>query len=74
MESTMINTANWHETKHALISVNSYVNISSELMVEFVDSIGDLNWWLSNHLRIWESIVQKIGGKVREGLFKQERK
>jgi hypothetical protein len=38
-------------------------------MVEYVDSIGDLNWWLSNGLRIWESIVQKIGGKVREGLF-----
>jgi hypothetical protein len=42
-------------------------------MVEFVDSIGDLNWWLSNGLRIWESIVQKIGGKVREVLFETRR-
>jgi hypothetical protein len=24
---------------------------------------------MPNGLRIWESIVQKIGGKVREGLF-----
>jgi hypothetical protein len=43
-------------------------------MVEFVDSIGDLNWWLSNGLRIWESIVQKVGGKVREVLFETRRK
>jgi hypothetical protein len=55
--------------KHALISANTYINVSSELMVEYVDSIGDLNWWLSNGLRISESIVQKVGGKVREGLF-----
>jgi hypothetical protein len=75
MESTMIILASggWHETKHALISANTYINVSSELMVEFVDSIGDLNWWLSNGLRIWESIVQKIGGKVREGLFEMRK-
>jgi hypothetical protein len=48
MESTMVITAGSHETKHALVSVNSYINVSSELMVEFVDFIGDLNWWLSN--------------------------
>jgi hypothetical protein len=42
-------------------------------MIEFVDSIGDLNWWLSNGLRIWESIIQKIGGKVREVLFEIRR-
>jgi hypothetical protein len=48
MESTMIITAGWHETKHAMVSVNTYINVSSELMVEFVNSIGDLNWWLSN--------------------------
>jgi hypothetical protein len=34
-------------------------------MVEYVDSIGDLNWWLSNGI--------KIGGKVREGLFEIRR-
>jgi hypothetical protein len=73
MESTMIITASWHEVKHALVSVNSYINVSSELMVEFVDSIEDLNWWLSNGLRIWESISQKIGGKVREVLFETRR-
>jgi hypothetical protein len=69
MESTMIITAGWHETKHALVSVNNYMNVSSELMMQFVDSIGDLNWWLYNGPRIWESIIQKIGGKVREVLF-----
>jgi hypothetical protein len=69
MESTMIITAGWHEIKHALISINTYINVSSELMMEYVDSIGDLNWWLSNGLTIWETIIQKIGGKVREGLF-----
>jgi hypothetical protein len=42
-------------------------------MMEFVDSIGDFNWWLSNGLRIWESIIQKIGGKVREVLFETRR-
>jgi hypothetical protein len=47
---------------------------SSELMIEFVDSIRDLNLWLSNGLRIWESIVQKIGGTVREVLFETRRK
>jgi hypothetical protein len=73
IESTMIITAGWHETKHALVSVNSYINVSSELMIEFVDSIGDLNWWLSNGLRIWESIIQKNGGKVREALFETRR-
>jgi hypothetical protein len=69
----MIITAGWHETKHALVSVNSYINVSSELMMEFVDSIGDLNWWLSNDLRIWELIIQKIGGKVMEVLFETKR-
>jgi hypothetical protein len=73
IESTMIITAGWHETKHALVSVNSYINVSSELMVEFVDSIEDLNWWISNNLRIWESIIQKIGGKVREVLLEARR-
>jgi hypothetical protein len=73
MESTLVITASWHEIKHALISVNSYVNVSSELMVEFVDSISDLNWWLLNGLRIWESIVQKVGGKVREVLFETKK-
>jgi hypothetical protein len=37
MESTMVITAGWHETKQ--VSVNSYINVSSELMVEFVNSI-----------------------------------
>jgi hypothetical protein len=73
MESTMVITFSWHETKHALVSVNSYINVSSELMIEFVDSIGDLNWWLSNGLRMWESIIQKVGGKVREVLFEIRR-
>jgi hypothetical protein len=59
--------------KHALVSVNNYINISSKLIIEFVDSIGDFNWWLSNGLRIWESIIQKIGGKVREVLFETKR-
>jgi hypothetical protein len=59
--------------KYALVSVNTYINVSLELMIEFVDFIGDLNWWLSNGLRIWESIVQKIGGKVREVLFETKR-
>jgi hypothetical protein len=61
----MVITAGWHETKHALVSVNSYINVSSEPMIEFIDSIGDLNWWLSNGLKIWESIIQKIGSKIR---------
>jgi hypothetical protein len=75
MESTMIILASggWYETKHALISVNTFINVSSELMVEFIDSIGDLNRWLSNGLRIWEWIVQKIGGKVIEGLFETKK-
>jgi predicted DNA-binding protein (UPF0278 family) len=72
IESTMI-TAGWHETKHALVSANSYINVSSEMMIEFVDSIGDFNLWLSNGLRIWESIIQKIGGKVKEVLFETRR-
>jgi hypothetical protein len=38
-----------------------------------VDSIGDLNWWLSNGLRIWESIIQKVGGKVKKVLFETRR-
>jgi hypothetical protein len=44
IESTMVITSSWHEVKHALVSINTYINISSELMMEFVDSIGDLNW------------------------------
>jgi hypothetical protein len=52
MESTMIITAGWHEVKHVLVLVNSYINVSSELIIEFVDSIGDFNWWLLNSLRI----------------------
>jgi hypothetical protein len=59
--------------KHTLVSVNTYTNISSELMMEFVDSIGELNWWLFNGLMIWELIIQKIGGKVREVLFETRR-
>jgi hypothetical protein len=73
IESTMIISSSWHEIKHALVSVNTYINVSSELMGEFVDFIGDLNWWLSNGLRIWESIIQKVGGKVREILFETRR-
>jgi hypothetical protein len=73
IESIMIITAGWHEIKHALVSVNSYINVLSELMIEFVDSIGDLNWWFSNVLGIWELIIQKIGGKVREVLFETKR-
>jgi hypothetical protein len=42
-------------------------------MREFVDFIEDLNWWFSNGFRIWESIIQKIGGKVREVLFETRR-
>jgi hypothetical protein len=57
IEFIMAFTSGWHEMKHALVSVNSYINVSSELMIEFVDSIGDLNWWLSNGLRLWESII-----------------
>jgi hypothetical protein len=53
-------TAGWHETKHALISVNSYINISSELMIEFVDSIGDLKWWLSNGLNMGINNTEKL--------------
>jgi hypothetical protein len=52
IESTMIILSSWHEAKHALVSVNIYINVSSELMMEFIDSIGDLSWWLSNGLRI----------------------
>jgi hypothetical protein len=74
IESTLIITSIWHETKHALISVNSYINVSSKLMREFVDSIGDLNWWLYNDLRIWGSIIQRIDSKVREKLFETEEK
>jgi hypothetical protein len=70
-ESKMIILSSWHETKH--VSVNIYINVSSELMMETVDSIGDLNWWLSNGLRIWESIIQKVGSKVREMLFETRR-
>jgi hypothetical protein len=73
IESTMIITTSWNEMKYALVSVNSYINVSSKLMIEFVVSVGDLNWWLSNGLRIWESIIQKIGGKVRETLFETRR-
>jgi hypothetical protein len=71
IESTLIIFASdgWHETKHASISANAYINVSSELMVEYVDSIGDMNWWLANGLSIWETLVRKIGGKVREGLL-----
>jgi hypothetical protein len=32
MELTMIITADWHEAKHALVSVNTYINVSLELM------------------------------------------
>jgi hypothetical protein len=73
IESTMVITSSWHEVKHALVSVNTYINVSLELMIEFVHSIGDLNWWLSNGLRILESIIQKVGGKVREVLFETRR-
>jgi hypothetical protein len=59
IKSTMIISSSWHGTKQALVSVNTYINVSSELIMEFVNSIGDLNWWLSNNLRIWESIIQK---------------
>jgi hypothetical protein len=52
IELTTVITSDWHEVKHALVSVNTCINVSSELMIEFVDSIGDLNWWLSNGLRI----------------------
>jgi hypothetical protein len=37
IESTMVITSSWHEVKHALVSVNTYINVSSELMMEFVD-------------------------------------
>jgi hypothetical protein len=53
IESTMVISSSWHEIKHTLVSVNTYINVSSE----FVDSIGDLNWWLSNNLRIWKFII-----------------
>jgi hypothetical protein len=69
----MIIISSWHEVKHALVFVNTYINLSSELMMEFVDSIGDLNWWFSNGLRIWESIIQKVNNKIREILFKTRR-
>jgi hypothetical protein len=65
----MVITSSWHEMKHALVFVNTYINILSELMTEFVDSIGDLNWWLSNGLGIWESIIQKVGGKIKIDIF-----
>jgi hypothetical protein len=54
IESTMIISSRWHEVKHALVSVNTYINMSSELMMEFVNSIGGIKWWLFNGLRIWE--------------------
>jgi hypothetical protein len=40
--------------------------------IKFVDSIGDLNWWLSNGLGIWELIIQKIGDKFKV-LFETKR-
>jgi hypothetical protein len=43
IESTMIISSNWHEIKHVLVSVNTYINVSSELMMEFMNTIGDLN-------------------------------
>jgi hypothetical protein len=54
MESILVITFSCHEVKHALVFVNTYINVSSKLMMEFVNSIGDLNWWLFNDLRIWE--------------------
>jgi hypothetical protein len=42
-------------------------------MMVFIDSIGDLSWWLSNGLRVWESIIQKVGSKTREMLFETRR-
>jgi hypothetical protein len=42
-------------------------------MMEFVDSIGDFNWWFFDGLKIWEFMIQKVGGKVREVLFEIRR-
>jgi hypothetical protein len=42
IESTMIILSNWNEAKHALVSVNTYINVSSKLMMEFVNLLKTL--------------------------------
>jgi hypothetical protein len=58
-----------HEQKDINIIACKYINIISESIYQYMELIGNKEWWINNGIQIWESITQKLGGRVKSIYF-----